>query len=645
MDSINTNRGDSRTENRMNPSYHKMLMRLVPIGIFTVCALAKASGAGQPLQPPYNWRGVDGSGVFPAKDLVTSFAEIAEDYTAEELQKMRIPATFKPGMRKNVVWRTLLPNWGNNAPIAVGDKVLVLCNEGWKSNAPLLVCLDARDGKILWQKEVDHMDAWPQDQAAIGKECRAKELARWRKYMGWWNKLYWDNSLHAWKAGAAGKKGSTDTMPVSPEQAQLVAQAKADGLNMAPAQGMGVGGGTRGRYGLGEDLGDGLANFRKCVQNRYYWYQGWTSEAPWYGSVMGSVVSDGRRVYAVTALSAAACFDLDGKQVWVTDLGAKPMDSGLGCHLNPVHYNIASPVLAEDKLVYYDRDGAAMLGLDKASGRIVFRTAAPVTPAATKKKDPQYPGYEEHFCPGGTPVVMRIPTATSADAPLVTVVVSGHGMVVRVSDGAMLGQVTMPKPGEEGPGTPSSTYNSWTAQGDTLFCQHHAGWVYGIKLQLKGDVLHQEMRWRSEVSGDNRNPNLIVAGSHLIAGPVGKRGGNQIALDILTGKVTAKGPSPQGYSTGLAAGDGKIIFRGYPDYTYTVVNLPDLKPVGSGVLLPPKPAGEVLERHIAFLGKPMIGGGWTGLTCFGNRLYARDTDYLWCIGDPDKPYLPPEAVK
>jgi hypothetical protein len=218
-------------------------------------------------------------------------------------------------------------------------------------------------------------------------------------------------------------------------------------------------------------------------------------------------------------------------------------------------------------------------------------------------------------------------------------------MVVRVSDGAMLGQVTMPKPGEEGPGTPSSTYNSWTAQGDTLFFQHHAGWVYGIKLQLQGDVLHQEMRWRSEVSGDNRNPNLIVAGSHLIAGPVGKRGGNQIALDILTGKVTAKGPSPQGYSTGLAAGGGKIIFRGYPGYTYTVVNLPDLKPVGSGVLLPPKPAGEVLERHIAFLGKPMIGGGWTGLTCFGNRLYARDTDYLWCIGDPDKPYLPPEAVK
>lgn len=625
----------------MSTFYPKMLKGLVQIGILTVCALAKASGADQPLQPPYNWRGVDGSGVFPAKDLVTSFAEIAEDYTAEELQKMRIPATFKPGMRKNVVWRTLLPNWGNNAPIAVGDKVLVLCNEGWKFNAPLLVCLDARDGKILWQKEVDHMDAWPQDQAAIGKECRAKELARWRKYMGWWNKLYWDNSLHAWKAGAAGKKGSTDTMPVSPEQAQLVAQAKADGLKMAPAQGIGVGGGTRGRYGLGEDLGDGLANFRKCVQNRYYWYQGWTSEAPWYGSVMGSVVSDGRRVYAVTALSAAACFDLDGKQVWVTDLGAKPLESGLGCHLNPVHYNMASPVLAEDKLVYYDRDGAVMLGLDKASGRIVFKTAAPVIPAATKKKDPQYPGYDGHFSPGGTPVVMRIPTATSADAPLVTVVVSGHGMVVRVSDGAMLGQVTMPKPGEEGPGTPSSTYNSWTAQGDTLFCQNFTGWIYGIKLQLKGDVLHQEMRWRSEVRGDNRDPNLIVAGTHLIAGPVKDIG--QIALDILTGKVTAKGPPPQGYSTGLAAGDGKITFRGHPGYT--VVSLPDLKPVGSGVLLPPKPAGEVLERHIAFLGKPMIGGGWTGLTCFGNRLYARDTDYLWCIGDPDKPYLPPEAVK
>ena len=35
------------------------------------------------------------------------------------------------------------------------------------------------DGEILWQKPVDHMEAWPEEKARIGKECRARELKRW----------------------------------------------------------------------------------------------------------------------------------------------------------------------------------------------------------------------------------------------------------------------------------------------------------------------------------------------------------------------------------------------------------------------------------------------------------------------------------
>jgi outer membrane protein assembly factor BamB len=630
---MNINRSSSRKEKPMNAS--TKTMSVVTLGV----ALAISAGAAEPAPRSYSWRGVDGTGVFPAKDLVTEFMDIAADYEPQELQNRRLPATAKPGMRKNIVWRTLLPHWGNNAPIAVGDKVFVLCNEGWKSDAPLLVCLDARNGKILWQKEVDHMDAWPQDQAAVGKQCRANELARWRKYMGWWNKLYWDDRRNAWKTGVLAPKGQAATSPLSDEQKQLLAQAQADGLNMAPTWG----GSTSARHGLAEDTGEGAANFKKCVENRYYWYQGWTSDEPYYGSVMGSVVSDGRYVYAVTALSAAACFDMDGQRVWVTDLGAKPVQTGQNGNLDPVHFNISSPVLAEDKLLYYDRDGGRMLGLDKASGRIVYQTAAPVVPGSSPKKEPQRPGYEGYFAPGGTPVVMRIASGQPA-GPLTTAVVSGHGLVVRVSDGALLGQVTMPRPGEADPGTPSSTYNSWTAKEDVLFCQRIHDWYYALRLQIENNALRQELKWRSTEIGYNPGANLILAGDRLIVGPVGKVAEGQVALDILTGKETARGPSPAGYSTGLGAGDGKIVFRAGVG-SYSVVRLPDLKPIGGGVLVAPKPTGEVRQRHIAFLGKAQIGGGWTGITCFGNRIYARDTDYLWCIGDPEKPYLPPEAVK
>jgi hypothetical protein len=58
----------------------------------------------------------------------------------------------------------------------------------------------------------------------------------------------------------------------------------------------------------------------------------------------------------------------------------------------------------------------------------------------------------------------------------------------------------------------------------------------------------------------------------------------------------------------------------------------------------PPPSGEVAERHIAFLGTPYIGWGVAGITCRGNRIFIRSNDYLWCIGDPAKLFVPPEEV-
>jgi hypothetical protein len=78
--------------------------------------------------------------------------------------------------------------------------------------------------------------------------------------------------------------------------------------------------------------------------------------------------------------------------------------------------------------------------------------------------------------------------------------------------------------------------------------------------------------------------------------------------------------------------------------TYTIVNLADLKQIGSGLLVQPKPEGEVAQRHIGFLGTPYIAWGVGGITCWGNRIFIRSNDYLWCIGDPTRPFVPPESV-
>ena len=75
---------------------------------------------------------------------------------------------------------------------------------------------------------------------------------------------------------------------------------------------------------------------------------------------------------------------------------------------------------------------------------------------------------------------------------------------------------------------------------------------------------------------------------------------------------------------------------------HVVVSLPEMKPLGIGYLCPEAPVGDVRERHIARIGTARAVWGNAGITCWGNRIFVRNNDYLWCIGDPAKPYVPPE---
>jgi hypothetical protein len=619
-----------------------------------------AATAGESAQPPYSWRGIEGSGVFPARELVTEFC----DYPAELADDPVVSAAVakanyagKPGDCRNIVWRTTLPDWGHNAAVVVGDRVFVLCAEGLKSDAPLLVCVDAKDGKVLWRQPVDHMDGWPADKAKVGKECRAKELKRWHEHMTWWNRLYWDNEKNRpamlpedkWNPRWAAAKAGGWLFPTFAEARRELGAAPADCGN----------GAYRYRYGLGFNRGMNgkpldeslIANQKRCDEERYYWYPQWTSEGPFYGSVFGSVVSDGQRVYAITTFGAMAAFDLQGQRQWVVDLAPARRRNGLPCGIRGnLHHQMASPVLADNTVVHFFTDAGVMYGVDAATGKLRWQT------------EPNKTGYAGHMGPGGTPVVMRLGQTT--------VVVSGHGLVVRVADGKVLGQVRLPLPAgaatkpvedeDEGEvsgksGAFSSTYNSWVAAGDVLYGEHFRGWICAVRLAVAGDALKQELRWRSEWRGDNRDSNLIHHDGRLWCGPLSgetKGKGGYSILAAATGKVLLTGRGiGGGYNTGLGAAAGSLISRtsGWSRdnsrwTSYGVFGFDDLKPKGRGFLAAPKPAGEVAERHIALMGSPYITWGVAGVTCWGNRIFIRSNDYLWCIGDPAKPFVPPEAV-
>jgi outer membrane protein assembly factor BamB len=87
-------------------------------------------------------------------------------------------------------------------------------------------------------------------------------------------------------------------------------------------------------------------------------------------------VTDGKHVYVVFASADAACLEYDGKVVWAKNLG-KPENT----------YGLASSLLFyKNTLIYqFDLGGtemdnkSAILGLDPASGAVIWRTERPVS--------------------------------------------------------------------------------------------------------------------------------------------------------------------------------------------------------------------------------------------------------------------------
>ncbi len=81
------------------------------------------------------WRGADGSGISQEKNL-----------------------PVKWGRSENVRWKVDLPEPGNSTPIVVAGKVFLTQAVGEQRT---LMCLDRRDGKLLWQKGVTTSEREP----------------------------------------------------------------------------------------------------------------------------------------------------------------------------------------------------------------------------------------------------------------------------------------------------------------------------------------------------------------------------------------------------------------------------------------------------------------------------------------------------
>lgn len=302
-------------------------MRLVRRSLVTITALelVALAFAGSPV----GWR-LDGTGRYPDAKPPTEWAAGSATQPA-----------------KNILWVTSMPDRSNSSPVLVGGRLFV------QSEPFDLVCVDAKDGTILWTKSNDYAEVMTPADVEQAKADKAKADAI-RGEIAPLQKQIWQIGEEAKKLAARTTQPAANAEKIKAEQKVL--KEKAAKLNAQIA---------RLRGGLA-----GLTKWERLPTNEV---NGYSSPTP---------VSDGQFVYALFGNGVAASYDLEGHRRWIRFVAKSPIEDG----------HASSPVLVEGQLLVHVDD---LIALDPETGKTLWEA------------DRTEPGF-------GTPAVVRLGGVTAA---------------------------------------------------------------------------------------------------------------------------------------------------------------------------------------------------------------------------------------
>ena len=284
----------------------------------------------------------------------------------------------------NIVWKTKLPNWSNSSPIVTRGRVFVISEA--LAGFPVLFCVNARTGEILWQREIDHLDALPPVRQREAREHWRKTFAAWPRFL-------------QWRAGAVA---ALKNEPADSEKARPIAEkGAADGFRLAyDAQRKAWTTGFPGR-GKASAYGGGIPK---------YW-PGKPYGGHWFGYAYPTPVADGESVYVAASYNAVVCFDMEGNRRWVN--WERTGGAHNGCLFAP------SPILAGDYVIV------------QAAGRVraIHRRTGVEAWSARANPNQEAGGGRTKV---GTPVYLSCGLIVCTD-----------GWVYRLSDGELLAQDTV----------------------------------------------------------------------------------------------------------------------------------------------------------------------------------------------------------
>ncbi len=498
----------------------------------------------------------------------------------------RLPATLA------VQWQVPVANWGNSSPVAVAGKVFVLNEIGWKHDFPLLQCFDGATGKLLWEKELDHLGA-----------DTPKLRATWRDVMAWYREAYaaralWDagqrdTARAKWKTIDCEAPGSD--APISGYMFRTVKASK----ESLPARGM------------------------KELEKVGCYYEAWRHTLG-LGNGVGNVghayptpVTDGQRLYIATGFDTFWCLDFTGRVVWSKFVP--------GNHAGDFCSRAKSPLLYKD-LFLSDINGLVR-AFDKATGAVKWT----VTIA------------KNVYMTIVTPVVIRVGQAdvllVGGQDPAGAGEVKLHA--VRLPDGKELKI--------DGWQNPGGTMLVNSDQPDTVFFTgggEHGGWLKkgsaenpptaAVKFSLAGDTLTAKVLW-SGVAGGGHAGIVYQAGKLYAHGLIVDAATGQVLAGEMGGKriKTEACPAVQhllliasGQVYGLERASGKAADQAVLSW-FTL----DGKKAGELTLASAPVKGEKADQIAQQAGAAK----WQfsescPFTIAGDKLYVRGNDELICLG-------------
>lgn len=216
---------------------------------------------------------------------------------------------------KNVIWQTKMPGPSNSSPVLVRDR-LFICSE-----PAVLLCIDRRDGKILWQKENTYQDVELTAEEQKQLEVERKQLEELTRAQAALDKEA--NVLRKKVTDGIDKEDSQQKLDALKKQIEAL---KMQRLTLPLAV-------KFSKPGMND-----VAGFSSCTP-----------------------VTDGTTVYVAFGNGLVAAYDLDGKRRWIKLIEHPTVGYGHG----------ATPLLVGDKLLVHFAD---LVGLDTKDGAERWRT-------------------------------------------------------------------------------------------------------------------------------------------------------------------------------------------------------------------------------------------------------------------------------